>query len=256
MRDFLKFLIYFLQFILGLTTGEETDTSDDETETDTDNIETDTDTVETIEHKIIVLIDNGHASCTPGKRSPKLEDGSRFFEYAFNRDIVARLAKRLAELNIKYEILVPEVDEDIALSKRAARANQFCKEYGKENCIFISVHANAMGNGEEWKTARGWSCYTSKGETVSDKYAEIFMKCAENVLLPLNQKVRKFSDKKYSWEDNFTVLVKTICPAILTENLFYDNKKDLAFLQSEEGKEAISQIHVDAILEIEKNLTV
>ena len=205
-------------------------------------------------HIITVLLDNGHASSTPGKRSPKEEGVDQFFEYEFNRDIVHRIAEKLDKIGIKYEVLVPEVDEDISLSTRAARANKFCKEYGKENCVFISVHANAAGNGTEWKNARGWCCYTSKGETASDTYAEIFMKCANDVLVPLKQKIRKYSAKKYSWEENFTVLVKTNCAAILTENMFYDNKDDLKFLQSDEGREAIAQIHIDAILEIEKNL--
>ena len=207
-----------------------------------------------IKHSMVILIDNGHASSTPGKRSPKEEGQEQFFEYKFNREIAARLAKKLDDLNIKYELLVPEIDKDIALSERAARANKFCKEYGKNYCLFISIHSNAAGNGSQWMNARGWSCYTSKGETVSDEYAEIFMKCAIDVLTPLNQKVRKYSAKKYSWEDNFTVLVKTNCAAVLTENMFYDNKQDLEFLKSEEGKNAIVQIHVNAILEIEKSL--
>ena len=207
-----------------------------------------------MEHKIIVLIDNGHASSTPGKRSPKEDGKKQFFEYEFNRDIAKRLAEKLDELKIKYEILVPEVDVDVPLSERAARANAFCKEYGTDNCLFISIHSNAAGNGTQWMNARGWCCYTSKGETASDSYAEIFMRKAIDILTPLNQKVRKYSAKKYSWEENYTVLVKTICPAILTENMFYDNKQDLEFLETEEGKEAIVQIHIDSILEIEKSL--
>lgn len=205
-------------------------------------------------HTIVVLLDNGHASTTPGKRSPKDAGMEQFFEYEFSRDIVRRIAKKLDEIGIRYEILVPELNEDIALSVRAQRANKICKEIGKNICLFLSIHANAAGDGTKWMNARGWSCYTSKGETVSDKYAEIFMRCAEDVLVPLGQKVRKYSAKKYSWEENFTVLVKTICSAILTENLFYDNKQDIQFLQSEEGREAIAQIHVNAILEIEKSL--
>ena len=205
-------------------------------------------------HKLIILLDNGHASSTPGKRSPKVEGEEQFYEYEFTRDIVRRIAEKLDKLGIKYEIIVPEVDEDIPLSKRAERANAFCLQYGKSNCIFISVHANAAGNGSQWMNARGWSCYTSVGETKSDKYAEIFMKKAADVLTPLGQKVRRYSSNKYSWEENFTVLVKTVCPALLTENLFYDNKADLAFLRTEEGREAIAQIHVNAILEIEEGL--
>ena len=45
----------------------------------------------------IILLDNGHGKNCAGKRSPKLEDGSQFFEYEFNRDIVRRIAEKLNE---------------------------------------------------------------------------------------------------------------------------------------------------------------
>ena len=196
---------------------------------------------------MVILLDNGHAKSTPGKRSPKVDGQEQFFEYEFNRDIVRRIAEKLSARGIKYEILVPEVENDISLSSRAARANKFVSDYGEDKCLFISVHANAAGNGSQWMNATGWSCYTSKGETASDPVAELFMCEAEKVLVPMGRRIRKYSQKKYSWEDNFTVLVKTKCRAILTENLFYDNKEDLAFLQSEEGRDAIAQIHVNAI---------
>ena len=41
---------------------------------------------------------------------------------------------------------------------------------------------------------------------------------------------------------------RTLCPAVLTESLFYDNKGDLAILKSAEGKERIVQAHVDGII--------
>ena len=208
--------------------------------------------MENNEHKITILLDNGHAKETCGKRSPKFEDGTQFFEYEFNRDVVRRIVEKLDKIGIKYEILVPEVEYDVPLSKRAERANSFCEKYGVGNCLFISVHANAAGNGEKWMTAKGWSCYTSKGETTSDKYAEIFMVEAEKALKPAGFTIRKYSAKKYSWEENYTVLVKTKCPAVLSENLFYDNKVEAKFLMTDEGRDLIAQIHVNAILEIEK----
>lgn len=204
-------------------------------------------------YKRIILLDNGHAKSTKGKRSPVMEDGRQFFEYEFTRDIVRRIADKLKALGIRYEILVPEVEEDISLTKRAERANKFCNEYGTDNCMFLSVHSNAAGKGDKWLTARGWSCYTSKGETASDPMAEVFMREAEKVLKPMGWSIRRYSQKKYSWEDNFTVLVKTKCPAVLTESMFYDNKDEVKFLLSEEGREAIAQIHVNAILKIEED---
>ena len=39
--------------------------------------------------------------------------------------------------------------------------------------------------------ARGWSAYTTKGETKSDKYATILYEEAENLLPRFNMTVRK-----------------------------------------------------------------
>lgn len=200
---------------------------------------------------MVILLDNGHASKTKGKRSPKMEDGTQFFEYEFNRDIVKRIAEMLDKEGIKYHILVPEVDTDVALSRRASRANKYCKEYGTGNCLLISVHANAAGYGTEWMNARGWSIYTTKGTTKSDAYATIFYEEAEKVLSQLGFKMRKdMSDGDPDWEENFTILYKAWCPAVLTENLFYDNKEDVKFLMTDEGRQTIAQIHVNAIKRI------
>lgn len=204
--------------------------------------------------KYVILLDNGHASTTAGKRSPMDPEIPQFFEYEFNRDIVRRLCDKLDDWGMKFEIVVPEKDVDVSLSTRASRANKLCDQYGVDNCIFLSIHANAAGNGKEWMSGRGWCCYTSKGETASDPYAEMFMREAQKVLAPYGMTIRKYSSHKFSWEDNFTVLVKTKCPAILTENLFYDNKEEVKFLQSEEGREAIARIHMNAILNIQNGV--
>lgn len=41
----------------------------------------------------------------------------------------------------------------------------------------------------------------------------------------------------------------THCPAVLTENLFQDNKDDVRFLLSDEGKRAITELHVKSIID-------
>lgn len=196
---------------------------------------------------MVILLDNGHAKNTPGKRSPD----ETFFEYEFTRDIVKRIAKKLDVLGIKYHILVPEDTVDVGLSTRALRANQYCAKYGAKNCLFISIHANAAGNGSQWMKARGWSIYTTKGKTASDTYATIFYEEASKIIPTLGSKLRAdMSDGDPDWEENFTVIYKTRCPAVLTESLFYDNKEDLAILKSEKGRDAIAQIHVNAIKRI------
>jgi len=205
----------------------------------------------------VILLDNGHSLFTCGKRSPKFEDGYVLREYEFNRDIVRRISEYLYEHNIPFKIITPELDEDIALTTRANRVNEYCKTYGKDNCLFISVHVNACGNGNTWMNARGWSIWTSVGKTKSDDYATIFYNEA-NLLLPkYNMTVRKdMSDGDPDYEDNFTVLKKTNCAAVLTENLFQDNKIDAEFLRSEVGREVITKIHTNAIEKIGNDIRV
>ena len=211
-----------------------------------------------------ILLDNGHASTTPGKRSPEFEDGSRFFEYEFNRAVVAKIAKKLDAVKIKYHILVPEVDYDVPLTTRAARANEYCKKYGTAKCLFISVHSNAAGRGENWTckeaSAGGWSIYTTKGVTKSDTYAKVFYRVAQETLPKYGFRCR---DGKHSGdasnegpdhEANFTVIYKTSCPAVLTENMFFTNRKECEWLLTDEGREVIADIHVEAIKRIINSL--
>ena len=44
--------------------------------------------------------------------------------------------------------------------------------------ILVSIHANAFGNSREWNIARGWSVYTSKGQTRADLLADNLAKVA------------------------------------------------------------------------------
>ena len=144
-----------------------------------------------------ILIDNGHGENTPGKRSP---DGL-FREYRYAREIAGEIVKGLNELGYDAELLVPE-SEDIALSERTRRANEWCVKLGADKVILASVHCNAAGDKGEWMKARGWSAYTSKGTTKADELATMMYEAAEANFT--NQKIRKdFSDGDPDWEESF-----------------------------------------------------
>lgn len=207
----------------------------------------------------VVLLDNGHARSTAGKRSPKLDDGRVFYEWEFNRDIVRRVAAGLDKLGIKYHILVPEDEKDITLTERAGRANNYCKKYGTKNCMFISVHSNAFGKGDKWESPAKWSVWTTVGVTKSDEYGRIMYETAEEMLAPYgfgcrNGKVQGNGNDGPDYEENFTVLYKTWCPAILTENLFYTNKKECEWLMTDTGRQVIADIHIEGIRRIIEKL--
>lgn len=188
-----------------------------------------------------ILIDNGHGKNTPGKRSP---DG-KFREYLYAREIAEAIEGELKFLGLDAERIVTET-EDISLEERARRVNEICGRLGAENVVLVSIHCNASKN-SEWGKARGWSAYTSKGKTKSDELATmLYVEAAKNFA---GQTLRKeFSDGDPDWEEGFYVLRKTKCPAVLTENFFMDNEQDLAYLTSEEGREAIIRTHVAALI--------
>lgn len=195
------------------------------------------------------VLDCGHSLTTPGKRSPD----HHFFEYEYNRIIGRRVAEILNNLGIEYCFTYP-IDEpyDLSLTSRASVANQKAKEKGAGNVLLISIHSNAAGNGKQWMNAKGWSVWTTKGETKSDKYAEIFWEEARNVCSKYGRTTRQDkSDGDNDLEANFTVIFKTICPSILIEEFFYDNEEEMNWLLSEEGKTACTEIIINAIKKIE-----
>lgn len=195
-----------------------------------------------------ILIDNGHGENTPGKRSP---DGL-FREYKYVREIAEELERELIAKGYDAERIVKET-VDVPLSERSRRINEICGRLGTANVILVSIHCNAAGNGQEWKNARGWAAYTSKGNTKADKLADFLYKAAENNFP--GKTIRKdFQDGDPDWEENFHMLAKTKCPAVLTENFFMDNQKDVSYLLSLEGRTSIVRAHIEGIINYIKSV--
>lgn len=180
-----------------------------------------------------VLIDAGHGIDTPGKRSP----GGEFREYLWNRQVADLLYERLVKEGIDAELVVTETN-DIPLKTRATRVNNVCRRLGTSNVILVSIHANAAGNGG-WMNAKGWSCYTTKGETQSDILAECMYDTFEQEFKERRIRCDR-SDGDRDWEENFYIIAKTLCPAVLLENFFYDNQEECAFLLKDETKRRVA----------------
>ena len=191
---------------------------------------------------MLILIDPGHGIDTSGKRSP---DG-RFLEYLWNRQIADLLIDRFMVMGIDASLVVTETN-DISLSTRVQRVNKMCSKIGASNIILLSIHSNAAGDGSKWMSAQGWSCYTSKGETKSDVIAECLYDAFEAEFA--DRKIRKdMSDGDRDWEENFYVLKKSKCPAVLLENFFYDNRDECAWLLKDETKERVADAIVKGII--------
>ena len=190
-----------------------------------------------------ILIDNGHGRETAGKRSP---DG-RLLEWSYNREIARRVVAGLSSLGLDAELLVPE-DEDISLYERCRRVNRLCLQLGKRNVCLISIHVNAAGHGDKWYNAEGWCCYTSPGQTAGDVLANYLCQAAlQN--LPGHRMRFDYTDGDADQEAAFYILRHTACASCLTENGFMDCVRSCDLLLSDEGKQAIVDLHVQGINE-------
>ena len=189
-----------------------------------------------------ILIDPGHGIDTPGKRSP---DGL-FLEYLWNRQVADLILEGLVSAGVDASLVVTETN-DVTLRNRVNRVNTICNRVGASNVLLVSIHANAAGDGSAWMNAKGWSCYTSRGKTKSDQVAECLYDAFEAEFQ--DRKIRKdMSDGDRDWEENFYVLQKSKCPAVLLENFFYDNREECAWMLQEETKRRIARAVVNGII--------
>jgi N-acetylmuramoyl-L-alanine amidase len=191
----------------------------------------------------IILIDNGHGAETPGKCSP---DG-RLREYAWTRQIARRVCDKLKAPGYDARLLVPELN-DVSLRERVRRVNRICTGAGSNNVLLVSIHVNAAGTGQ-WHNASGWTAWVAPNASQrSRKLATLLNAEAVKLNLKGNRSREPF------FTGNFAILRDTKCPAVLTENMFQDNRHDVDYLLSERGKSEIADLHVTAITQYLKSL--
>ena len=205
-----------------------------------------------------IILDCGHGmnDTTKGKYSPLLDPNefnlrdvtvyqNRFREGNFNRLIGQRLERMLKDAGFEVHI-VNDSYKDNSLNDRVNKANQIAAKYGKDNCIYISIHSNASGNGIAWKNATGVSVHCCrKSSEKSKKLARLIYKN----ILDKGYNGNRSIPKDHIWYNDFFVLKNTTMPAVLVENLFYDNKSDLKKLMSDKHRDVILSYLYNGILE-------
>ena len=164
---------------------------------------------------MIVLIDNGHGRETKGKCSPD----QRLREWKYTREIAKEVVVRLSQHGVNAQLLTPE-DEDISIAERCRRANNIYRHFGKD-VLLVSIHCNAKGADGQWHEARGWqACVSMNASARSKQLASYLFDAAQTQGL----KMRSPRPNQKWWQQNLAICRDTMCPAVLTENLFMDNE--------------------------------
>lgn len=185
-----------------------------------------------------VIIDNGHGCDTPGKCSPD----RKHREWQWARRCARAIARKLERNGIAPHILVPET-HDVPLRERCARANRLA--LASPGAVLLSIHNTAAGSDGRWHSASGWSAFVSHNASVAS--------CRLATILTEEAASRKLLGNRCTppegfWRADLAICRNTVCPAVLTENMFQDCPEDVAFLSTQEGFDAIVDLHVDALL--------
>ena len=91
--------------------------------------------------------------------------------------------------------------------------------------------------------------YTSPGQTAADQIAEsiynAFVKSFKSE--PVYMQRGDLSDGDHDREARFSMLTKTVAPAVLGEMLFFVNIDDARYLMSDHGQEVIAYAYYTGI---------
>ena len=201
----------------------------------------------------VIILGTAHRKREPGKCSPDM----RLREYLYSREICEEVRCKLRDMgylaftdwtgtDLEKTMQTPSVrlERSRELALRVNEVNRICEEYGKSNCLYVSVHVNAYGCDSQWHDASGWQvCVSSKASNRSRILANCLFDAAKDHGLKMRQPL---PSQKY-WEQSLYVLNNTRCPAVLTENMFQDNKNDVDFLLSDLGRHTIERLHIEGI---------
>lgn len=174
---------------------------------------------------ILIALDAGHGNNTPGKRTPKFDDGTFMKENEFNKGAVKYLKTMLERCGFRTLDVAPEAS-DTPLNVRTKRAND-----ANAN-LYISVHANAFG--ATWNSANGIETWVDKksGQTL-----QVALKVQNEMIIATKLKDRGVKESNGS----LAVLRDTKMDAILVECGFMTNKWEATLLKSEDYRKKCAE---------------
>ena len=190
----------------------------------------------------LIIFDVGHGGIEPETgayvTAPNKQyyhpDIGWFFEGQWNRRLMDQIEITFNEYNqraahnetIRYT-WYPYDHQDVKLTDRVISYNEMTN--AQDRAVIISLHANASMHHD----ARGFEIWTSKGETLADKYATIIgeeFKSDPVLVDSFPFRADYYRDGDLDKEADFYVLKRTVAPAVLVEHGFFDNIEDAVLL--------------------------
>jgi len=180
----------------------------------------------------LIALDDGHGMETPGKRTPKLDNGRVIKENEFNRAVVKYLDQELRRCGFK-TLLVAPTDTDTPLANRVNLANKKCAD------AYISIHFNAFDGKFNGNDPSGHEIHVYPASKNARRLGECVLKY-------LNQGTKQ-KNRGIKYSKGLYVLRKTRMPAILSENGFMDNKEEAKLMLNANFQKEVAREHAKGI---------
>lgn len=191
--------------------------------------------------KVLLIVDPGHYSGTPGKRTPAFANGMVIKEYQFNRPTATKLIQLAKQYGFETLDTMPE-DKETTLEKRVSMANNAAKIFKAKNpdgvAIFVSIHYNAVMATWNGSTASGTEVFHSPGSIEGKRLATFVL---NEVIKGTPQKNRGVR------QESFYVIKNTTMPAILCEFGFMDDPREAALMIDENFQWECAREVIDGI---------
>lgn len=172
-----------------------------------------------------LYLDVGHGGSDPGAVGNGLKE----------KDLTLKISKKINDLLKDYEGITVKMsrstDKTLSLKQRTDEANKWGAD------LLLSIHINAGGG-------TGFESFIYNGSVSSNtvKYRDTI----HNEIMKQLKGIRDRGKKRA----NFHMLRESKMPAILTENMFIDTKKDADQLKKQSFINKIAQGHVNGIVKI------
>ena len=196
-----------------------------------------------------LFISPGHAGMvgdqymTRGKQSPEVPPG--IYEGEFNRVVSKIVERTVRTLGKKDSTCLLPGPMSVSPTARAAFVNDYIRRSG-DPAIFLAVHANASPK-PGWSAAAGARVFVARNaSSTSVAFAHQIM--AEWSRREDNNEIGIRAPRQLK-RANFTVLEKTMCPAVLIECGFMTNELDARYMATGHGRSAIAGVLACAYLD-------
>ena len=172
---------------------------------------------------------------TPGKRSPgkRKPADPGIFEGEFNRDICNRIVERDKDGAF---LFINPGPINISLKEKIGFVNWLAQ---RERVCLIEIHANAA-KGPSWSTGHGFAVFHSWNASNASEILCDFIRRAwiQNVPEIFNRGIKV---------EDYSILKKTDCPAVLIESGFMTNRSEAELLSTDTIRESIADAIYQAV---------